>query len=140
MRELGALEDPSAKATLVPAGVLAHHESRSPGGRVGAAPAPRTGAPRDSGPQDTTAYNPASSVSAESEQGRALSGEGREGARVFVVLSFLTLLQVRAFFKCLKKKYFTFLVDSSENLNVLNGQVSIFSSRKARPCMLKRYF
>lgn len=40
----------------------------------------------------------------------------------------------------LGKKYFTFFADSSENLNVLNGQVSIFSSRKARPRVLKRYF
>lgn len=53
----GALEDPSAKGTLVPAGVLIHHEAGSPG-TVGAALALRRRALRDLGTWSATAYQP----------------------------------------------------------------------------------
>lgn len=55
MRELGALEDPSAEGTLVPAGVLTHHEPGSPG-TVGAAPALRRRELRGSGTRLPTTW------------------------------------------------------------------------------------
>lgn len=57
MRELGALEDPSAKGTLVPAGVLTQHETGSPG-TLGAAPAgSKDTCAEGLGMRSVTAYN-----------------------------------------------------------------------------------